>query len=146
MNADRCSGLMGPRLYGTADFSPPCSREGRGFLRETLGKHLFLTRKAAVVGVWMRPMADVVKCLLPTTCNRRNSGSCWCEAVTWGFVWGFLLLFWGCFFFFSCLESQQTILAGDPQDSEWLEVSHYLMKMCRLCELYSFSRWCLYNE
>ena len=35
-----------------------------------------LTRKAAIVGVWRRPVADIVKCLLHTTCYRRNIGFC----------------------------------------------------------------------
>lgn len=37
-------------------------------------------REAAVVGIWRRPVANVMKCLI--TFHRRNTGFCWCEAVT----------------------------------------------------------------
>lgn len=45
---------------------------------------LLLTKGlSADVGIWRRPVANVMKCLLLTTCHRRNIGFFWCEAVTW---------------------------------------------------------------
>ena len=48
----------------------------------------------STVGVWRRPVADVLKCLLHTTCCRINTGFCWCEAVMCFLVWlvGFSLV------------------------------------------------------
>lgn len=74
---------MGPQLYGRADFLSPQSCEIKGFLR---------TRKAAIAGAWRRPVADVAKYLLHTTCRRRNIGFCWYEAVTWFCLFVFSLM------------------------------------------------------
>lgn len=72
-------------------------------------KGLLLTGKAWIVGIWRRQVADTRKCLLQTTCCRRSIVFCWCETVIWWFVFV-------CFFFLLCLESQQTIFAGNPQE------------------------------
>lgn len=87
---------------------------------------LLLTKGlSADVGIWRRPVANVMKCLLLTTCHRRNIGFFWCEAVTWFLcVLGFSPHTW---------ESQQTGLAGNPKKSEWLEMSHYLLSVEYWC-------------
>lgn len=103
MQSDCCSGLTGPWLYGTADFLSPHSHEVRGFL---------LIRKTAIVGVWRRPVADVMKCLFHATCHRRNIGFCWCEAVTWVFLFV-------CFFSHAWSFSRPSLLRIPRKVSGW---------------------------
>lgn len=100
-------------------------------------KGLLLTGKAWIVGIWRRQVADTRKCLLQTTCCRRSIMFCWCETVTWWFVFV-------CFFFSFVPGVSADHLCWESTGNGWMEVSHCLMKTCQLCDVCSFSR-CAYT-